>query len=139
MVFEKVRNWIYDEIKCGRFSEGSRLPTRHELMRRYNVSRFTVDKAITHLVKAGVLYSVQGAGTYVKGPQHEKLPRLVWVGHEDYGSKPMFLKNWSDLTRDLAGLAEFMIVDAKDVEKRMTEILHGPSWIIWDKPALDLK
>ena len=45
------------------------LPTERELMRRFSVSRMTVRNALARLVAKGVVYNVQGSGTYVADPE----------------------------------------------------------------------
>lgn len=47
--------------------EGSRIPSRNFLSRKYQVARNTIDKAITELEQEGYLNSVKGSGTYVTG------------------------------------------------------------------------
>lgn len=42
-----------------------RLPSRNELCQEYLVTRTTIDRAVSELVREGYLYSVDGSGTYV--------------------------------------------------------------------------
>lgn len=42
-----------------------KLPTEHELMTKFNVSRITIKKALDILKDEDLLYTVQGSGTYV--------------------------------------------------------------------------
>jgi GntR family transcriptional regulator len=44
------------------------LPTERELLEEYGVSRATVRQAIRLLVQRGLVYNVQGSGTYVANP-----------------------------------------------------------------------
>lgn len=57
---------------------GDRIPSENELVARYRVSRNTVRLAIDSLIKEGVVYRVQGKGTFVS-PEHMRydLQRLV--------------------------------------------------------------
>ena len=43
--------------------EGSRIPSRNFLSRKYQVARNTIDKAITELEQEGYLNSVKGSGS----------------------------------------------------------------------------
>jgi GntR family transcriptional regulator len=45
------------------------LPTERELMRQFSVSRMTVRNALARLVARGIVYNVQGSGTYVADPE----------------------------------------------------------------------
>jgi GntR family transcriptional regulator len=57
---------------------GDQIPSENELVARYHVSRNTVRLAIDSLIKEGVVYRVQGKGTFVS-PEHMRydLQRLV--------------------------------------------------------------
>lgn len=44
------------------------LPTERELLEEFGVSRTTVRQAIQLLIRKGLVYNVQGAGTYVSNP-----------------------------------------------------------------------
>ena len=44
------------------------LPTERELLEEYGVSRATVRQAIRLLVQRGLVYNIQGSGTYVANP-----------------------------------------------------------------------
>ncbi|HKK01495.1 MAG TPA: GntR family transcriptional regulator, partial [Desulfuromonadales bacterium] len=44
---------------------GSRLPTEHDLSRRYGVNRHTAREALRQLKDDGLVYSVRGKGTFV--------------------------------------------------------------------------
>lgn len=57
---------------------GEPLPTERELQASYQVSRDTVRRAIARLAAAGLVYNVQGSGTYVADPsQIRKGSRLT--------------------------------------------------------------
>ncbi len=61
------------EIAERRYKPFDRLPTEHELMHRFGVSRITVRQAIARLIFQGLAVAKQGKGTFVAGPvvQHE--------------------------------------------------------------------
>lgn len=70
--YKIIEDWVNEEISTGRLTAGDRLPTEPELMEQFSVSRQTVRSAIEHLTDAGILYKVQGSGTYVT--DHKQLP-----------------------------------------------------------------
>ncbi|MDO4917172.1 MAG: GntR family transcriptional regulator [Rothia sp. (in: high G+C Gram-positive bacteria)] len=54
------------------------LPTERELQNQFGLSRDTVRRAISILQQRGLVYNVQGSGTYVADQhRHTKTPRLV--------------------------------------------------------------
>ena len=63
---------LRSRILGGELSPGTRLPTEHELTRRYGVSRLTVRRAKARLIGEGLLRSVQGSGTYLTPPERWK-------------------------------------------------------------------
>ena len=50
-----VKKDLLDKITSGEYSEGTIIPTEHELSDLYNVSRPTIRKAVQILVDAGYL------------------------------------------------------------------------------------
>ncbi len=65
---------IVDSIKRrvdkGEFAVGQRIPSNRELAAFYDVSLITVKKALTELIRQGVLYSRVGKGTFVAHPSN---------------------------------------------------------------------
>ncbi|MBC7099301.1 GntR family transcriptional regulator [Candidatus Bipolaricaulota bacterium] len=77
-LYARIKDWLRLEIEAGRYRPGDRIPTEHELMERFGVSRATVRHAIQELVLEGWLYRVQGSGTFVARPKYRQtLSRLT--------------------------------------------------------------
>lgn len=77
-LYIRIKDWLREAIEKGDYRPGDRIPTEHELMQRFGVSRSTVRQAITELVLEGWLYRVQGSGTYVARPKYRQtLSRLT--------------------------------------------------------------
>lgn len=53
--------------------KGAKLPSERQLCEDYNVSRTTVRNALGFLVNSGVLYQIQGKGTFVRERSRENL------------------------------------------------------------------
>lgn len=72
-LYVQIADRLARDIAEGRYKAFERLPTEHELMERYRVSRITVRQAIAQLIRQGLAVSKQGKGTFVAGPvvQHE--------------------------------------------------------------------
>ena len=62
---ESLENLLLNDISSGRVKAGEKIPSRNMLMKKYDLSRDTVEKAVGNLIRAGVLYARQGAGTVV--------------------------------------------------------------------------
>jgi DNA-binding GntR family transcriptional regulator len=66
--YQRIADDLRARISGGEFPPGSRLPTKAELMARYQVAVNTVERAIDELRKAGLVETLQGAGMFVREP-----------------------------------------------------------------------
>lgn len=55
--------------QCASWEPGQLIPSELELCQMYSVSRTTVRKALDHLTQEGLLYRIQGKGTFVAPPK----------------------------------------------------------------------
>ncbi len=62
---EQIRDLIREMIIGGELAPGSRVPSQNQMKRQFGVSHNTVREAIGSLVHEGLLYRIQGKGTYV--------------------------------------------------------------------------
>lgn len=73
---EQLRN----EIKTGVYRSGQRLPGELELASKFSCSRQTIRQAIGLLVEEGLVYRMQGSGTYVQsGPARREPTKNIAV------------------------------------------------------------
>ncbi|MEO7497407.1 MAG: histidine utilization repressor [Massilia sp.] len=64
-IFQRIKDYLVGEIASGRWKEGDLVPSEQALVRQFNVSRMTVNRAVRELTAEQVLTRRQGAGTYV--------------------------------------------------------------------------
>lgn len=83
--FERVYRWIISYIDENRFTENLKLPSEYAICMKFGVSRETVRAALEPLLREGIIYRVQGSGTYVN-----KESVLGWDG--ETGSKKVSMK-----------------------------------------------
>ena len=89
---DRLREILRQNIAGGNFQPGDRLPSEPELVARYKVSRSTVREAITALAQEGILYRIQGKGTFVAEakPEHRTfavmLPFLFFNDSAPFGA-----------------------------------------------------
>lgn len=62
--FQQVKNYLAQELARGTWLPGQRMPSESELMRRFSVSRMTVNRALRELQSEGLIDRVQGVGTF---------------------------------------------------------------------------
>ena len=65
-LFLQIKDAIKEKILEGEYKHGSKIPSENELCKLFNVSRITVRSAISEAMKEGLLFTVQGKGTFVK-------------------------------------------------------------------------
>ncbi|MCW5954864.1 MAG: GntR family transcriptional regulator, partial [Propionibacteriaceae bacterium] len=63
--YQRVAEGIRSLIQSGDLAPGTRLPSEHELMREYGVSRNTVRQALAELQLSNLVDRRQGKGTFV--------------------------------------------------------------------------
>lgn len=64
--YKEVAEAIRMRIKSHTYPVDERLPDQHSLAKEFKTSRVTIKKALDLLTAAGLVYSIQGSGTYVK-------------------------------------------------------------------------
>ena len=65
----RIRHDIEARILSGEWPPGRRIPREHELMRKYECSRMTVNKAVAALVVDGLVTRNRRAGSFVARPR----------------------------------------------------------------------
>jgi len=66
--YQRIADDLRARISSGEYPPGSQLPTKADLMARYQVAVNTVERAIDELRKAGLVETLQGAGMFVREP-----------------------------------------------------------------------
>ena len=86
--YEKVVQYIKDEVWCGSLKRGERLPPERELAESLGVSRNSVREAIRTLSMLGFISSTQGAGNFVtcdfEKNVGESLRMMLALGETNY-------------------------------------------------------
>lgn len=77
--YYQVKTEIKSLILSGRIKTGEKIPSEHELAKKWNVNRWTVNKAINQLVNEGLLYRKKGDGTYVSGLKRRVITKNIGV------------------------------------------------------------
>jgi GntR family transcriptional regulator len=79
--------------QCASWETGQLIPSELELCQMYSVSRTTVRKALDHLTQEGLLYRIQGKGTFVAPPKlRERFVHRATGIYEDMASRDVFLR-----------------------------------------------
>ncbi|HJF88119.1 MAG TPA: GntR family transcriptional regulator [Companilactobacillus farciminis] len=65
-LYGQIEKWILTKIQNGTYKPGDMIPSQNELIGMFDVSKSTVNKALSELVYEGHLTRVQGKGTFVQ-------------------------------------------------------------------------
>lgn len=65
----RIQRDVEDRIVSGEWPPGTRIPFEHELTAQYGCSRMTVNKALSELVKKGLIERRRKSGSYVRQPE----------------------------------------------------------------------
>lgn len=71
-LYHQLKEIIRENIESGIWNHGDMIPSEHNLMKEYDVSRNTIKKALEDLVQEGLLNRIQGKGTFVSMPKIEQ-------------------------------------------------------------------
>lgn len=72
-IYYQLARLMREQIRKGIFKPGEALTTEMEIAERYEISRMTVRRAIAELVSEGMVYSLQGKGTFVAIPKLDNI------------------------------------------------------------------
>lgn len=64
-LYQQLHDILVDAIDSGTWDPNEKIPSENNLSATYGLSRMTVRSVLTDLVKEGMLYRVQGKGTFV--------------------------------------------------------------------------
>lgn len=79
-LYQRIENALRERVTDGIWTAGQALPSRSRLCAEFGTTRVTLDKAILGLVRAGLLHSLKGSGTFVAPPQKLIESRALRLG-----------------------------------------------------------
>lgn len=80
-LYTQIKDILRDRILEGVYISHAQMPSESELMKSFKVSRITVRQALGDLQKEGLIFKIQGKGSYVAKPKaFQSLARLQGFG-----------------------------------------------------------
>ncbi|RVU70766.1 MULTISPECIES: GntR family transcriptional regulator [Lactobacillus] len=70
--YDRVKKKLKSLIENGEYAAGDKLPTESELMKKFDVSRYTIRRAAGELENEHYIYRIQGGGMYVDEWQKQR-------------------------------------------------------------------
>lgn len=68
-LFQHIKETIRKQILDGTYSVHAKLPSERELIETFSVSRITVRQALAELQREGLVFKINGKGTFVSKPK----------------------------------------------------------------------
>lgn len=101
-LYEKILARVSNDIESGKYKPGEKIPSERELAREHEVSLITIRRVSQELSRAGLIYSMSGKGSFVKGSRtggpDPRRKNIVYLSDH--------IRDFHDL-RVFAGLEEF--------------------------------
>lgn len=135
-----IRDAVLTDIKNGKLVPGDKLPTRKQLLETYCVTRTTLDKALTELIRRGILKTSKRGGTFVSSvipdPRVAVVSNLKWDILADAQEENDELHFLRAMIRGGRGLrldfhdSDFVVDNYK--------ILAEYDWAVWFQPSKEV-
>jgi GntR family transcriptional regulator len=102
---------LRQEIASGRLKPGDRLPSSRELRESLGIANATVHSALRVLRDEGLIYSVQGRGSYVSDRAERQPPSAERIGSAEFLELSQRLDSLSERLDRMTSLVEGIIED----------------------------
>src|SRR3546814_6131468 len=70
--YAAIKQSICDAVRDGHLKPGDRVPSESELVKQFDVSRMTANRALRELQAAGVLVRRAGSGSFIAEPKPDR-------------------------------------------------------------------
>ena len=82
-LYEQVKAFVTHKILDGSWPAGHRLPSEHELVAQFGISRMTINRALRELVEQGRIVRIAGVGSFVaENKRQSTLLRIANIASE---------------------------------------------------------
>lgn len=131
-IYKLVANDIKRRIDAGELKPGHAIPSETELMAEHQIARITARLAIRHLREQGIVYTIQGTGSFV-GP--EDVPRVTrrQLKHQEIAESLIARIQAGELKPDLPIPSETTLMQehnvAKGTARAAVRLLREMGWV----------
>ncbi len=78
-LYQQVKDFVIHQIQDGSLRPGDRLPSEHELVAKFGMSRMTVNRALRELAEQGRIFRIAGVGSFVS--EHKPQSTLLRIAN----------------------------------------------------------
>jgi len=136
---DALKGRLLAEIRSGRLAAGTPLPSRHQLMRRYRLSRGTVDAAVMGLSQLGYVRSLRGAGSFVAEPAPSgEIDELCVFDPSDVAMVLGAELHGGRLAREFEHAVPCHLFESREAYLHLGRLTRPGVAVVWVRPAYDL-
>ncbi len=136
---EALKGRLLAEIRSGRLAAGAALPSRHQLMRRYRLSRGTVDAAVAGLSRLGYVRSLRGAGSFVSAPASSGgIDELCVFDSSEVGLLLDAELHGGRLAKEFEHAVPCHLFESREAYLHLDRLTRPGVAVVWVRPAYDL-
>ncbi|MCZ8511643.1 GntR family transcriptional regulator [Paenibacillus filicis] len=73
-LYKQIRDYVLDNIQQMNWQPNEKIPSENELAAKFNVSRITIKNALLQLIEEGLIYRIQGKGTFISANKQGEPP-----------------------------------------------------------------
>ncbi|GAA3856764.1 GntR family transcriptional regulator [Streptomyces sedi] len=120
--YQLAADKLREEITSGRLKPGDRLPSSRDLRESLGIANATVHSALRVLRDEGLIYSVQGRGSYVSDPESRR-PSSDRAEGAPPATETVSVEEFRRLVQDVA-----------DLHQRINELMARVADLSEDRP-----
>lgn len=113
LLYKQIIDYLKEKINSGEIQPNKKIPTEKELAEQFDVSRITSKRALEELCKEGLIYRVQGSGSFVT-PREEKSEPVKTIASSTFGQQKIisivlpFKASMGKLVDAIRGATDFL-------------------------------
>ncbi|MFJ9842038.1 GntR family transcriptional regulator [Kitasatospora sp. NPDC101155] len=120
--YQKAADAMRQDIAEGRLKAGDKLPALSEIEKRFGIANMTARSAVRVLREEGLVYAVQGVGTFVRArPQPEPATEQAEAGGETVEVSAADLAKITDLVTGLAAQVQQLQEQQEQFRQRLAQ------------------
>ncbi len=110
------------EITGGRLRPGDKLPSSRELQQQYKIASTTVQNALRVLREEGLIYSVQGKGSFVRRAAADTLPPVDQADEGAQGLTDEQTHIITEMLKQVTGQLHALQADVERMHQRIDRL-----------------
>lgn len=128
--YVRIREYVRSQIAQGRWKPNDRLPTEAEFAEQFGISRFPVKKALAGLAEEGVIYRIQGKGSFVAASAAAAVPESASAISTESAAAPTVTAAAAAAPRAARGGTDVAFIASHLRNPLLADILDGAEEVL---------